>query len=140
MKLAAFSVKNWQFTVVLFAMLAALGVAAWLRIPRLEDPPLDFPISTIIAVYPGASPTDLERLVVDDIEERLDQLDDIKKIDSRIRDGVAMIRIEFEADQDSEQKYDEVVREINALRPTLPPELVRLDIVRATTLDVNILQ
>jgi multidrug efflux pump subunit AcrB len=139
-KLAEFSVKHWQFTVVLFLMLVALGLASWSSIPRLEDPPLDFPTFTVVAVYPGASPTDLERLVVTEIEEKLDELDDVEEIDSRIRDGVATITVEFEANQDADEKYDEVVREVNALRPDLPSDLTRLDIERATTLDVNIVQ
>ena len=72
MKLLDFPVRNWQFTVIVFAMLAALGVSSWLAIPRGEDPPLDVPTFIVIAVYPGASPADLERLVVRDVEERLD--------------------------------------------------------------------
>jgi multidrug efflux pump subunit AcrB len=140
MNLTSFSVRNWQFTVVVFAMLAALGLASWHSVPRLEDPPLDFPVFTIVAVYPGASPTDLERLVVTEVEERLDQLEHVKSIDSRMRDGVATVRIEFYEDQDADAKYDEVVREVNALRPRLPAELARLDIEKATTLEVNIVQ
>ncbi len=140
MKLTAFSVHNWQFTVVLFAMLAALGLASWHSVPRLEDPPLDFPTFTVVAVYPGASPTDLERLVVTEVEKRLHQLENVKSIDSRMRDGVATVRVEFDEDQDAEKKYDEVVREVNALRPELPAELARLDIEKATTLEVNIVQ
>ncbi len=140
MKLTSFAVRNWQFTVVVFAMLAALGLASWNAVPRLEDPPLDFPTFTVVAVYPGASPTDLERLVVTELEERLDQLEDVKSINSRLRDGVATVRIEFLEDQDPDEKYDDVVREVNALRPDLPAELTRLDIEKATTLDVNILQ
>src|SRR6266496_1121599 len=140
MNLTAFSVKNWQFTVIVFAMLAVLGLASWHSVPRMEDPALDFPTYTIVAVYPGASPIDLERLVVTKIEEHLDKLENVKHIDSHMRDGVATVKVEFEEDQDVDKKYDEVVREINALRPELPSELARLDINKATTLEVNIVQ
>jgi multidrug efflux pump subunit AcrB len=140
MNLTAFSVRNWQFTVVLFAMLAALGLASFRNIPRGEDPPIDFPTFTIVAVYPGASAKDLEQLVVKPIEDTLHQLDDIKSLTSQTRAGVARIQIEFEPEQDATKKYDDVVREINALRPTLPAEVARLDINKATTLDVAILQ
>jgi multidrug efflux pump subunit AcrB len=140
MKLTDFSVRHWQFTVVLFAMLAALGVSAWTAIPRLEDPPLDFPQYTIVAVLPGASATDLERLVVSEVEERLGELDDVKKIDSRIRPGVATTQIQFEEGTDFDEKHNEVTREVNALRPELPAELARLEIFKATTLNVNIVQ
>src|SRR3989454_7182581 len=140
MNLTAFSVKNWQFTVIVFAMLAVLGLASWHSVPRMEDPALDFPTYTIVAVYPGASPIDLERLVVTKIEEHLDKLENVKHIDSHMRDRVGNVRVEFEEDQDVDKKYDEVVREINALRPELPAELARLDIQKATTLEVNIVQ
>ncbi len=140
MKLTDFSVRHWQFTVVIFAMLVALGVASWLTIPRYEDPPVDFPGYSIIAVFPGASPTDLERLVAKKIEDRLHELDNVRKIGSEMRDGVATTFIEFESDQDADKKYDEVTREVNALRPELPSELTRLEIKRSTTLNVNIVQ
>jgi multidrug efflux pump subunit AcrB len=140
MKLTEFSVRNWQFTVVLFVMLAALGIASWSAIPRLEDPPLDFPSYTVVAVYPGASPTDLEQLVVTKIEERLHGLTEVKRLNSSIKDGVALVSVEFLENQDADRKYDEVMREVNALRPELPAELTRLEVKRGTTLNVNIVQ
>ncbi len=139
MRLTQFAVKHWQFTVVLFTMLAALGLTSLATIPRGEDPPIDFPTFTVVAVYPGANAGDLERLVVKQIEDTLHRLDDVKNINSRIRAGVARIEIEFEPNQDADKKYDDVVRELNALRQVLP-DLVRLQIYKASTLDVNIVQ
>ncbi|HYR32593.1 MAG TPA: efflux RND transporter permease subunit, partial [Gemmatimonadales bacterium] len=132
MRLTQFAVKHWQFTVVLFTMLAALGLTSLATIPRGEDPPIDFPTFTVVAVYPGANAGDLERLVVKQIEDTLHRLDDVKNINSRIRAGVARIEIEFEPNQDADKKYDDVVRELNALRQVLP-DLVRLQIYKAST-------
>jgi multidrug efflux pump subunit AcrB len=140
MKLLEFPVRNFQFTVVVFAMLVALGVKSWFTIPRAEDPPFDAPIFTIIAVYPGAGPEDLERLVVREVEERMDALDNVESIESRIQDGVATIRVEFEFSEDPDERYDEVLRELNAVRSELPPDLARLTVEEATTLDVAIAQ
>ncbi|HTT67384.1 MAG TPA: efflux RND transporter permease subunit [Gemmatimonadales bacterium] len=140
MKLTEFAVRHWQVTVVAFLMLAALGIKSLLTIPRGEDPPLAFPIFTVIAVYPGASAGDLERLVVKPVEDTLHGLEDVKSLKSRIRPGVATTTVEFEPNQDADKKYDDVVREINGLRPTLPAELARLEVRKATTLDVSIVQ
>jgi multidrug efflux pump subunit AcrB len=140
MKLLDFPVRHWQFTVVVFAMLAALGVSSWLAIPRGEDPPLYVPTFTVIAVYPGASPADIERLVVRDVEERLDALENVNKIESRIQDGVATVQVEFDFDEDPDDRYDEVLREMNSLRPELPAELAGLTVEKVTTLDVAIAQ
>ncbi len=140
MSILEFPVRRWQFTVVLFAMLAALGVSSWLAIPRGEDPPLYVPTFTVVAVYPGSSPADLERLVVRDIEERLDALENVEEIRSRIQDGVATVSVEFDFAENPDDRYDEVVREINALRPELPQELAVLKVEKVTTLDVAIAQ
>ncbi len=140
MKLLEFPVRNYQFTIVLFVMLAALGVSSWFAIPRGEDPPLHVPSFTVIAVYPGASPADLERLVVRQVEERLDALDNVEEISSQILDGVATIGVEFESDENPDDRYDEVLREMNSLRPELPAELASFTVEEITTLDVAIAQ
>ena len=140
MKLTEAAVRHWQVTVVAFVMLAALGVKSLLTIPRSEDPPLNFPTFTVVAVYPGASAGDLERLVVKQVEDTLHELDDVRSIKSLIRPGVASVTVEFEPNLDADKKYDDVVREINGLRPSLPADLARLEIRKGTTLNVSIVQ
>ncbi|MEP7345142.1 MAG: efflux RND transporter permease subunit, partial [Gemmatimonadaceae bacterium] len=140
MTLAEFSVKRWQFTILMFLMLAALGVSSWFKIPRGEDPVFPIPIFNIIAVYPGASPNDMEQLVVDKIEDKLGALEHVKKLTSTAEDGLAMLQLEFEPSVDADRKEDEVLREMNALRPSLPAGLVRLEIIHASGTNVNILQ
>ncbi|MGH7578336.1 MAG: efflux RND transporter permease subunit [Longimicrobiales bacterium] len=140
MRFLAFPVRNYQFTVVVFAMSVALGLNSWFTIPRGEDPPVSFPTYTVIAVYPGASPADLERLVVREIEDALDTIENVDLIESQIVPGLATIRVEFEAGEDFARRYDDVLREVNALRPLLPSDLNDLTVIKATTLDVAIAQ
>jgi len=140
MKIAELSVKHYQFTVLMFTMLVVLGVTSWLSIPRGEDPTFPAPNYTVVAVYPGANPTDLEQLVVDKIEERVKELEDLKEMKSSVRDGLATVALEFEPSVDADRKYDEVVREVNALRPDLPPELARLSVEKYSSDNVNIAQ
>ncbi|MGH8178716.1 MAG: efflux RND transporter permease subunit [Steroidobacter sp.] len=140
MSFLEFPIRRYQFTLIAFAMLVALGLTSYQNIPRQEDP--YFPISAfqIVVVYPGAEPQDVERLVVKPIEDRLSELDDIKDIESFSNDGVAVVVPEFYGSTDIEKKYDEVVREINALRPSLPSELGRLEIRKINPGLVNIVQ
>ncbi|MBI3567702.1 MAG: efflux RND transporter permease subunit [Gemmatimonadetes bacterium] len=140
MRVAEFSVRNRQFTIVAFIALMAMGVDAVLTIPRTEDPSFPFPNYTVVAVYPGAGPTDMEQLVVDPIEKRLRALDDVRRVKTFINDGVGVVNIEFDFSVDADKKYDEVVREVNALRTTLPADLARLEIQRFDPSDVNIVQ
>lgn len=139
-KLTEFFVNRWQFTVVLFVMLGAIGLSSWFAIPRGEDPTFPIPVYSIVAIYPGATPADIEQLVVDPLEEKIGELEDIREIRTEIENEFVMIVAEFEAHVDAIRKKDEVLREINALRPTLPPELYSLDVFDGGAENVNIVQ
>ena len=80
MSLTSFSVKNYQFTIILFVLALVMGANALINMPRGEDPPFGAPIFIVLAVYPGTSPTDMEELVAEPIEDVLYNLDDIKKM------------------------------------------------------------
>jgi multidrug efflux pump subunit AcrB len=135
-----FSVERWQFTLLLFALLIAMGVNSLLNIPRSEDPEFHVPIPTVVAVYPGADPADIERLVVDPIEDAINEIDDIKRIDSRSMDGVGVVQVEFQWHTNADDVYDEVVREVNRIRTQLPPDLASLEVRKAGSGLVNIVQ
>lgn len=138
--LTEFAVKRHQFTIVVFALLSALGVSAFVGIPKAEDPTFPIPGFAIVSVLPGASPVDMERLVVDPIESRLKSLDDIKSMKSSISDSLAVVLVEFTAGVDPDRKRDEVFREMGAIKAQLPAELVRFDVNQFNAKDVNILQ
>ena len=91
-------------------------------------------------MLPGADPKDLERLVTKPLEDRLAELDDLRQMESVVADGVSFTIVEFLASTDADKKYEEVIREINALRPSLPPELRQLHIRRFSPGLVNIVQ
>jgi multidrug efflux pump subunit AcrB len=139
-RIAEFSVKNRQFTLVAFVALMVMGVFSMFTIPRAEDPTFPLPMYPISVVYPGASPADLEQLVVDPIEDKIRALEGLIEIKASIEDGLAAILPEFDVSVDAERKYDEVIREINALRPSLPQDLARLEVIRINAADVNIAQ
>src|SRR5437879_4447734 len=95
MKIAEFSVKNWQFTLVIFVLLLALGVNSLMNMPRGEDPETTAPSFVVIVVYPGTSPIDMEKLVIEPMEKRFNELDNIKRLVSDINDGLATVRVDY---------------------------------------------
>src|SRR3546814_8904457 len=82
---------------------------------------------------PGATPADLEQLVIKPVENALYGIDDLKDVQASATDGAATIQAEFDWSSSAERKYEEVVREVTALRPTLPDGVTRLDVVRNRT-------
>lgn len=138
--ISAFAVRNWQFTLVVFAMLVAVGLNAFNTIPRAEDPDMKGPFAIINVALPGADPADIEKLIVRPIEDAVNRLDDLDEIRSRAEDGLAIIQVAFDWSSDPDKKYDDVVREINALRPSLPAGIRHLDINKFRTSLTNVVQ
>ncbi len=140
MKIAEFSVRNPQFTFIIFCFVMALGIGALLNMPRAEDPKFAPPGYNIVIVYPGAGPAEIENKITDKVEARLGALENIDRMPSLSLNGLMILTIEFKHGEDTDKKYEEVIREINALRPELPQDIYRITVQRFSSADVAILQ
>lgn len=140
MQLPRLAIQNHQFTTVLIILLVMSGVVSFVTMPRSEDPRVSPPGTTVIIVYPGATPEDVEELIVDPVEEAINELEDIKEITSSAGDGLALIAVEFRAGNDPDEKYTEVVEKVNGIRASLPQDIVSIDAQKWSVNLVSILQ
>jgi multidrug efflux pump subunit AcrB len=129
-----------QFTIVVFIMLAWFGVNSYLTMPRTENPEIVVPGTLVIAVLPGAAPSDMETLVADPVERAVNELDYINRVTTRITEGYSITSIEFDFETDADRKYDEVVQKVNSIRGELPDELYSLETWKWSTTDIVTLQ
>jgi multidrug efflux pump subunit AcrB len=140
MNIPKLSIKNHQFTIIVVVLLVLAGIISVFQMPKAEDPAAAKPGASIFVIYPGATPADLEQLVVEPIEEVLNELDDIKKIESNCFDGLATISIEFMAGSDPEEKYSDVTEQLNGVRTKLPPDILQLETMKWSISDTRFLQ
>ena len=140
MNLTNFSVKNYQFTLVMFLMIAVVGAVTLFTMPRAEDPQINPPTYPIVVIYPGTGPKDMEELVVKPIENKMYELDNIDKITTNIEDGFCVIKVDFKYGENVDNKYQELVREVNALRNDLPKDITSIEVKKIDPSDVNIIQ
>ena len=119
-----FFVDRWQFTAILFLLLIALGVGAVSAIPKSEDPITEFPGASVAVIMPGADAEQMERLVAIPLENAINGIEDVQDIQSSSRAGLAVVSVEFEWGVDPEEKFGEVIREVNVVRPSLPDGVV----------------
>jgi multidrug efflux pump subunit AcrB len=80
MRLPKLAIDNPQFTIVIFILLVLSGIGSFMTMPRTENPSIYAPGASIVIIYPGASPSDIEQLVAIPVEEAINELDDIKSI------------------------------------------------------------
>lgn len=141
MKITNFSVKNYQFTLIIFVLVAVVGLLTLFTMPRSEDPTTHPPQYLITVIYPGTSPKDMEEQVVKPIENKIYGLENIDKVLTSIEDGVAAIQPKFKYGVDVDNKYQEISTEINALKNSeLPKDIYLIKTEKISSSDVKILQ
>jgi len=141
MKITNFAVKNYQFTLIIFLLVAVVGVLTLFTMPRSEDPTTHPPQYLITVIYPGTSPKDMEEQVVKPIENKIYGLENIEKILTTIEDGVAVIQPKFKYGVDVDNKYQEISTEINALKNSeLPKDIYMIKTEKISSSDVKVLQ
>lgn len=95
-----FFVMRTRLTALVLLAIVIFGGLAVLDIPRESDPEVKIPIGIVTTIFPGASPADVENLVTNKIENKLEGLDDVKLVTSRSVLGASTISVEFNADAD----------------------------------------
>ncbi len=140
MKLPNLAIKNAQFTLTIVALLVLVGIVSYFNMPRSEDPQFDISITLIEVVYPGASPTDIETLVVDPLEEEFADIENIKKVESQIKNGGARIEVTFHYGSDPDLAFNKVKLAVSTVKPTLPDGVQDLLVLKATPTAVAIIQ
>lgn len=141
MKITNFAVKNYQFTLIIFVLVAVVGLLTLFTMPRSEDPTTHPPQYLVTVIYPGTSPKDMEEQVVKPIENKIYGLENIDKILTTVEDGVAAIQIKFKYGVDVDNKYQEISTEINALKNgELPKDIYLIKTEKIASSDVKIIQ
>ena len=140
MHLPRAAIKNAQFTLTIVVLLVLVGIVSYFQMPRSEDPQFDIPITLLEIVYPGASPTDIETLVVDPLEAEFADIEGIKKIESQIKNGGARIEVTFLYGSEPNAAYNEVKQAVSTVKPNLPEGVQDLLVLKATPTSVAIIQ
>jgi multidrug efflux pump subunit AcrB/outer membrane protein TolC len=98
-----------------FTLLALSGLASWFTMPKEEDPQLKERFGNIQVIYPGATPKEMERLVINPLVEGLSEISEVKKADATIRSEFGIIEIEFTDSTDSATETNEAWTDIQNL-------------------------
>lgn len=95
--------------------------------------PIEMPMLIISAIYPGASPEDVEELVIQEIEGEVGTLSGVETITSSSGENFGMVLLQYEYGTDLDVAYDDLKKKMDALTPRLPedvdtPTIIEMDI------------
>ena len=134
MKLTEVSIKRPAFITMVFTALAALGIFAYSQMGVDLLPKMDWPMVSVVTIYPGAGPKEVETTVSKPIEEALSSLNGLKHLRSFSNENVSVILAEFSFTTDVESATNEVQRKVDGVRADLPKEIYTPTVAKS---DIN---
>src|ERR1700761_3554330 len=96
--LSAWALRHRALTLYFILAVAAAGVWAYLSLGRAEDPPFTIKQMVVQVDWPGASPEQMTRSVVDRIERKLEELPSLDFVDSSVQPGHAIMIVSLRDD------------------------------------------
>ena len=91
--LSALAVRERAVTLFFIVLLAAAGVYAFAKLGRAEDPSFTIKTLTVTAVWPGATAREMQDLVAEPLEKRLQELTWYDRVETTTRPGYAFLTV-----------------------------------------------
>lgn len=122
MKIPEFSVNRRVTTAMLAMILVVLGGLAYTRLGLDFFPDLEFPTVSVITTYSGASSEDIENVITRPLEQTINSVNGVKKVDSVTSEGTSLLMVEFEWGTNLDFAAQDVRDQIGLYRQFLPED------------------
>ena len=124
-------------TSVLGVFLLLMGYLALSTMPREEDPQIAISGGAVIVVMPGASPEEVENIIVNPLERKLREVRGIEHIYGMAMDNVGIVNVMYYIGEDREDSnlklYDKVMQNMDKM-----PKGVMQPIIKPFDIDIDI--
>ncbi len=132
------SIRRPVLTVVSMLALVIFGLVSFVLLQTDEFPDVAVPIVVVATPYPGASPDNVEREIVEPMEEAISGISGVTRVTSNALDGFATIIIEFDYDRNLQEATQEVRDKLSEIRNDLPVEMEEPILTRVNPVDFPI--
>ncbi len=94
--LSALAVRERSVTLFLIILITVAGVISFLKLGRAEDPPFTVKQMTIISAWPGATAQEMQELVAEPLEKRMQELKWYDRTETYTRPGLAFTMLSLQ--------------------------------------------
>jgi len=133
------AIRRPIITIVSMVTLVVFGLVSLFLLQTDEFPDVAVPLVVVSIPYPGASPDNVERELVDPLEEAIAGISGVKKVQSSALDSFATVLVQFNYEKDLNEATQEIRDKINSIRNDLPPEMKEPVLTKINPTDFPIL-
>jgi HAE1 family hydrophobic/amphiphilic exporter-1 len=123
MWLTRFSIQRPIIVAMLFVALGVYGTLSFFALGKNSQPNVNFPIVVVVASYPGASPAEMERLVIKPVEDQVDGIEHLDQMTADAQEGSAVVVVQFKLGTDLDFAAIDVQRRVDTARFYMPVDL-----------------
>ncbi len=113
-RLSSWAIDNPTTIYVMIGIFLFLGLSAYFSMPRESFPEINETKIYISVPYPGNTAEDIERLIVDPLEDKLKNVSGVVEITSTSQEDYAIITVEFEEDMSVPEAKQKVKDEVDS--------------------------
>ncbi len=113
-RLSSWAIENKTTIYVMIAIILFLGSSAYFDMPRESFPEIKETKIYISTPYPGNTAEDIERLIIDPLEDRLKNISNVVEIVSTSQEDYGIITVEFDEDITVEEAKSKVKDEVDS--------------------------
>lgn len=123
MKIAEISIKRPTLIVVLFTVLTLGGLLSYSFLNYELLPKFSPGVISVVTVYPGASPNEVENSVSKKIEDAVASMENVKKIDAKSYENLSVVIITLNSTADVDYSLNDAQRKVNVILKDLPDDV-----------------
>lgn len=120
MNLTKISIEKPKLAVVLFSLVIFLGITSYFYLSYELVPKFNPPVLTVTTIYPGASPTEVERKISIKIENALSSMEYIDEIGTYSYENFSLIRVMMKPGADIDKTLQAAQRKLQVVLSELP--------------------
>ena len=140
MNVFPFILRRWLiFALLVIALPIVAGIFAYRSLPKEGEPEISAPVAIVVTLFPGASPSEVESLVTNPLEEELSDLRDVKEMRSKSSEGVSVVVIDFQAEADLERSLQKVREKVTDAKKELPEQAEDPEVTEVSFSDIPIM-
>ena len=129
MNLPKFALGHRSLIWLLVVASAAWGLLNYFTISRREDPEIKISVAMVVTIWPGKGAEEIERLVTKKLEDRIEQIAELKELKSTTRENVSLIFVKVHFDADIDMAWQKLRNRIDEARPDLPNGVIGPDVM-----------
>ncbi|AYM65002.1 efflux RND transporter permease subunit [Agrobacterium fabrum] len=125
--LSALAVRERAVTLFFIVLLAAAGAYAFIKLGRAEDPSFTIKTLTVTSVWPGATAREMQDLVAEPLEKRIQELTWYDRVETTTRPGYAFLTVTLRDDTPAsavEGEFYQARKKLGDEARNLPPGVI----------------